>query len=210
LKFSTSEDALGAFFTDIAGPVMAVKIPTKTGSGGETQSMGYGFVEFETKDAAKKAIREGGGKTLDGHVVEVKLSVKSIAVKASKGKGAKGNKQTKLMVRNLPFEASREELQQLFGNFGTLKKVTIPKKFDGTSRGFGFVDFLTSQEAATAKESLAQTHLYGRHLIIEYSEDKEDLETLRDKAKRDVNNKDVSNMARKKKRKGGDGSAVFE
>ncbi|GMI24001.1 hypothetical protein TeGR_g3521 [Tetraparma gracilis] len=223
LKFTTTEDSLSHFFEAIApGKVTATKIPTKIApegskAAGAVQSMGFGFVEFSDAAAVKTAIKRGNGQTLDGHMIEVKRSDKAVA-KGGKpgGAGKKGGKaggkpgQTKLMVRNLPFEATRTELMQLFGNFGTLKKTTIPKKMDGTSRGFGFVEFLTSEEAAAAKESLAQTHLYGRHLIIEWSEDKEDLGTLREKAKRDVGNTGNADMARKKKQKKGGDHTVFD
>jgi multiple RNA-binding domain-containing protein 1 len=67
-----------------------------------------------------------------------------------------------------------------------LKKVRLPKKFDGTHRGFAFVEFLTHQEAQTAMQTLSKTHLYGRHLVLEWASDKEDLDTLREKAQRDV------------------------
>lgn len=76
---------------------------------------------------------------------------------------------TKLLVRNLAFEATVKDVRALFAGFGTLRSVRLPKKFDGSHRGFGFVDFLTRQEAATAKAALAATHLYGRHLVVEWA-----------------------------------------
>lgn len=42
------------------------------------------------------------------------------------------------------------------------------------------------QEALNAKESLESTHFYGRHLVGEWAEDSEDVETLRVKAARDI------------------------
>jgi multiple RNA-binding domain-containing protein 1 len=213
LKFTTTEDSLAHFFESITPKkITAVKIPTKIApegskAAGQVQSLGYGFVEFADAESARKAIKEGDKKNLDGHLIEVKRSDKAIAKPAvgkKVGNSVTKSKQTKLMVKNLPFEASREELMQLFGNFGTLKKTTIPKKFDGTSRGFAFVEFLTAQEASNAKAALEKTHLYGRHLVIGYADDKEDLDTLRDKAKRDLGNKDMA-AASRKKRKGGNG-----
>jgi RNA recognition motif-containing protein len=38
--------------------------------------------------------------------------------------------------------------------FGQLKSVRIPRKFDGTHRGFAFVDFVSKQEAKNAMEAL--------------------------------------------------------
>lgn len=48
----------------------------------------------------------------------------------------------------------------------------LPLKQGGKGhRGFAFVEFLTKEEAANAMEALANTHLYGRHLVIDYGED---------------------------------------
>ena len=46
----------------------------------------------------------------------------------------------KLIVRNLAFQATKNELRQLFSAFGSVKKVRIPKKMGGNHRGFAFVD----------------------------------------------------------------------
>ena len=46
-----------------------------------------------------------------------------------------------------------------------LKSLRLPKKFDGSHRGFAFVEFTTKQEAQAAVDALASTHLYGRHLV---------------------------------------------
>lgn len=88
------------------------------------------------------------------------------------------------MVRNVPFQASRTDILQLFGSFGQLKTVRLPKKFDGGHRGFAFVEFTVPKEAQNAVKSLSQTHLYGRHLVIEWADGEDNMESLRSKAKR--------------------------
>ncbi len=208
LNFSTTEDGLSYFFSSVVDDskaIRAVKIPNKAApvgskNEGSIQSLGYGFVEFGDAESAKKALSAANGEILDGHELQVKRSTKSLVAPVSTGI-ASDVKRTKLMVRNVPFEANRTELLQLFSNFGTLKKVRIPQKFDGTSRGFAFVDFVSHKEAASAKASLAQTHLYGRRLVIEWSEDKEDVGALRSKAKRDLDAANKVNKAKAKKGK---------
>lgn len=69
------------------------------------------------------------------------------------------------------FECSRSELRQLFGAFGAIKSVRMPKKFDHSNRGFAFVEFGSHGDAEKAMSGLKHTHLYGRHLVIEWSED---------------------------------------
>ena len=51
-----------------------------------------------------------------------------------KRKPSSGTKQksSKILVRNVPFEATQKELRELFGTFGELKTVRLPKKLSGT------------------------------------------------------------------------------
>lgn len=49
-------------------------------------------------------------------------------------------------------------------------------------------------------KALSSTHLYGRHLVLEWADDKEDIDTLRDKAKRDVHIAGVMANAPKNKK----------
>jgi multiple RNA-binding domain-containing protein 1 len=65
-----------------------------------------------------------------------------------------------------------------------VKSVRLPRKFDGTHRGFGFIDFLTKQEAKAAFSTLGATHLYGRHLVMEWAEDETSVEAMRSKTAR--------------------------
>jgi len=150
--------------------------------------MGYGFVECANVDSAKKAIKLLQGKVLHGHAMALKVSSKSSGsnMQSEKLSAKMKKKSTKLMVRNVPFQASRTDILQLFGSFGQLKTVRLPKKFDGGHRGFAFVEFAAVKEAQNAMKSLSQTHLYGRHLVLEWADDKEDVESIRTKVKRDT------------------------
>ena len=198
LNFVTTEQELQRVFGKHVKSIRAVKIPTKAapvkkvrGGGGIVDdgqvnhlSMGFGFVECDSEESVRKAIKALQGTIVDGHALDLKRSSKAVASTVSKK--SVGTNPTKLMVRNVPFQATRKELLQLFGSFGQLKKVRLPKKFDGSHRGFAFVEFLTHQEAQTAMQTLSKTHLYGRHLVLEWASDTEDLDTLREKAQRDV------------------------
>ena len=221
LNFSTTEEQLLEAFKRSGHKARAVRIPTKLAPvkkmvgralpGAEPEmrqlSMGFGFIEFDSDTAARKAMKKMQGTFLDGHSLEIKLSGKTDVASAPKKSAAaptsEGLKSKKLMVRNVPFQASRKEILQLFGAYGQLKKVRLPKKFDGSHRGFAFVEFLTSQEAQNAMQALASTHLYGRHLVLEWADDKEDIDALRDRAKRDAShvgeNKSTSQVPQNKK-----------
>ena len=77
---------------------------------------------------------------------------------------------TKILVKNVPFEGTPEELKKIFAAHGELNFVRLPKKMDGSHRGFGFVDYLTREDALRAFRALGHsTHLYGRKLVLEWA-----------------------------------------
>lgn len=68
---------------------------------------------------------------------------------------------------------------------GGYKGVRLPQKMDHKHRGFGFVEFLTHNEAKKALETMSNTHLYGRHLVLEFAKADRNLEEIREKTRRD-------------------------
>lgn len=58
----------------------------------------------------------------------------------------------------------------------------VPKRFDARSRGFAFLDFVSRNEAENAYNALKHTHLLGRHLVLQWAEEGEDLELMRQNA----------------------------
>lgn len=60
----------------------------------------------------------------------------------------------------------------------------MPRKFNSTTRGFAFLDFVSRREAENAFAALQHTHLLGRHLVLDWAEDgAADIEQLRDNVK---------------------------
>ena len=78
----------------------------------------------------------------------------------------------------------------------------MPMKFDNKNhRGFAFVDFTTKEEAKTAMEALSASHLYGRKLVLEYSDESQDsVDAMRDKTKRYFTGSSIENAAASSKR----------
>jgi multiple RNA-binding domain-containing protein 1 len=119
--------------------------------------MGYGFVKFKKAAHANEALKTMQDFSLDGHNLELKFSNKTSAfVNKNSSSNTKNTtqkqkelreKSSKILVRNIPFEAKSKEIQELFQVFGELKYVRLPKKIDGAHRGFGFVDFVTKNDA---------------------------------------------------------------
>lgn len=186
LNFDTTEEKLQETFSK-CGKVKSCSISKKRDKTGKMLSMGYGFVQFQTAEAAQKALRQLQHCSVDDHQLELKVSERATrTTEVSRKKKQAEKKQTgsKILVRNVPFQASVREIRELFCTFGELKTVRLPKKAAGTGnhRGFGFIDFLTKQDAKKAFAALCHsTHLYGRRLVLEWADAEDTVETLRRK-----------------------------
>jgi RNA recognition motif-containing protein len=74
---------------------------------------------------------------------------------------------TKLFVGNLSFQATNADLEDLFSQVGAVASVNlITDKFTGRSRGFGFVEMTTPQDAQQAIERFNGADLHGRALTV--------------------------------------------
>ncbi|KAF9556198.1 hypothetical protein CPC08DRAFT_711377 [Agrocybe pediades] len=188
LAFATTQERLHKIFSHLPSFSFA-RVQTKPDpKRPEVRlSMGYGFLGFKDVEGAKKAMKSVQGFVLDGHALHVSFAgrgadeVKAEA-KEKEGVSAK-SRTTKMIVKNVPFEATKKDIRDLFGSHGHLKSVRLPKKFDSRSRGFAFLEFVSRHEAENAYNTLRHTHLLGRHLVLEWAEEAEqDLDVLRKKA----------------------------
>jgi cold-inducible RNA-binding protein len=74
---------------------------------------------------------------------------------------------SKLYVGGLPYSTTQEELTELFSTHGTVESANIiSDKFTGQSRGFGFVEMSSQEEATAAIEALNSTEFGGRTLTV--------------------------------------------
>lgn len=175
LNFATNSVRLSEAFKPLSGFLSArVKTRTDPTRPGEILSMGFGFVEFRTKSQAEAAIATMNGKRLDGHELLVQTSQKAIDLGEERRKEETSKRtnsaKTKIVIKNLPFEATKKDVRALFSAYGQLRTVRMPKKFDNSARGFAFAEFLTSKEAENAIDALSNTHLLGRRLVLDFAE----------------------------------------
>ncbi len=69
---------------------------------------------------------------------------------------------SKLYVGNFSYSVTKEQLKELFSNYGEVKEVNVIE-----GRGFGFVEMSSSSEAEKAKEALNGSDLEGRTLKVD-------------------------------------------
>jgi len=74
----------------------------------------------------------------------------------------------KLFIGNLSFQATEEDLRELFQQAGTVESVRIvTDQFTGRPRGFGFVEMSTKEEATKAIEMLNGRLFRDRNLVVD-------------------------------------------
>ena len=80
----------------------------------------------------------------------------------------------KLYVGNLGYDVSDADLNQLFAQHGTVESATvIMDKMTGRSKGFGFVELASDQEAAAAISTLNGKDFGGRALTVNEAKPRE-------------------------------------
>jgi RNA recognition motif-containing protein len=81
----------------------------------------------------------------------------------------------KLYVGNLSYGVTNADLERLFGTYGTVQSAqVITDKFSGQSKGFGFVEMGSDQEAQAAINALNGQQNDGRALTVNEAKPRED------------------------------------
>jgi len=101
-------------------------------------SRGFGFVHFDTGEAADAAIAGVNGMLLNDKVVFVGHHVPK-RERQAKIDEVKSHF-TNLYVKNLPTEVEEKEFRELFEKFGTVTSAVVTTDAEGKSKGFGFVN----------------------------------------------------------------------
>ena len=74
---------------------------------------------------------------------------------------------SKIYVGGLPYSTTDDQLQEIFSAHGAVESArVITDKFSGRSRGFGFVEMSSSDEAQKAIQALNGSDLGGRPLTV--------------------------------------------
>lgn len=138
LNFDTTTAHLVEAFRSLDGFVSAqVKTKLDPKKPGQVLSMGFGFAHFRSKAQAEAALKIMDGYVLDGHTLGVKASHKGHDAAEERRREDKAKKsagqRTKIVVKNLAFEASKADIRRLLGTYGKLRVVRIPRKADNTS-----------------------------------------------------------------------------
>merc|ERR1712106_1027887 len=142
-------------------------------------SKGYGFVHFETEEAAMNAIQKVNGMLLN----EKKVLVGRFVPRKEREKelGEKAKKFTNVYIKNFGEDLGDEKLKEVFSKFGKITSYKVVKEKDvssseesgeiladesGKNKGFGFVSFEDSESAEKAVDELNGVEMFGKTLYV--------------------------------------------
>jgi len=73
----------------------------------------------------------------------------------------------KVYVGNLPFDLEDDKLKEIFASYGEIEEaIVIKNKFNGRSKGFGFVTFKDAESAKKAIAEMNEKEVEGRSLKV--------------------------------------------
>uniref|UniRef100_A0A060T6X4 Multiple RNA-binding domain-containing protein 1 n=1 Tax=Blastobotrys adeninivorans TaxID=409370 RepID=A0A060T6X4_BLAAD len=205
LNFSTTSADLNKLFRSLDGFLVAhVRTKADAKDPNKKLSMGFGFADFSSRRAAETAIEALDGYVLDGHKLQLKISTRESSDTSSVAVPKK--KSSKILIKNIPFETTKKDVRQLFGTFGQLRAVRVPKKFDKAARGFAFAEFVTAKDAENAMKALQGTHLLGRRLVMEFAHNdatdaEEEISRMEAKVRKQVTNETLAGLRLSGKRR---------
>ncbi len=79
----------------------------------------------------------------------------------------------KLYVGNLEYSTTDKELEELFSSEGTVTYAKVVMREDGKSRGFGFIEMGTEEEAKKALEKFNQSSFKDRTIVVNEARNRE-------------------------------------
>lgn len=83
--------------------------------------------------------------------------------------------QNKLFVGNLPYTVTDSDLEKLFADHGEIvSAVVIVDRATNRSKGFGFVEFKTAEEAEAAVKALNEHEIDGRKIVVNTARPREE------------------------------------
>lgn len=128
------------------GPILSCRVATDASG----ESKGYGFVQFEQEEAAQISIEKVNGMLINDKQVFVGPFMR----RQERDLATAGSKFNNVYVKNLADSTTDEDLQVVFGAFGSISSAVVMRDANGKSKCFGFVNFEKADDAARAVDSL--------------------------------------------------------
>ncbi|CAI5690834.1 unnamed protein product [Oreochromis niloticus] len=141
----------------------------------ENGSKGYGFVHFETQEAAERAIEKMNGMLLNDRKVFVGRFKSRKEREAELG--ARAKEFTNVYIKNFGDEMDDEKLRELFSKYGNAMSIRVMTDENGKSRGFGFVSFERHEDAQKAVDEMNGKEMNGKLMYVGRAQKKVERQT---------------------------------
>lgn len=127
-------------------------------------SKGYGFVHFETEEAARSAIDKVNGMLLNGKKVFVGRFMSR--KERMEILGDKAKKFTNVYIKNIFEGLDDDKLRDMFEPYGKVISAKVMTRDDGSSKGFGFVSYEDHDSASKAVNELHGHDIEGHEMYV--------------------------------------------
>ncbi|XP_076006001.1 polyadenylate-binding protein 1A-like [Genypterus blacodes] len=141
----------------------------------ENGSKGYGFVHFETQEAAERAIEKMNGMLLNDRKVFVGRFKSRKEREAELG--ARAKEFTNVYIKNFGEDMDDEKLRELFSKYGNAMSTRVMTDDSGKSRGFGFVSFERHEDAQKAVDEMNGKEMNGKLIYVGRAQKKVERQT---------------------------------
>ncbi|KAI5563844.1 hypothetical protein POPTR_014G025400v4 [Populus trichocarpa] len=150
------------------GNILSCKVATDASG----QSKGYGFVQFDSEEAAQNAIDKLNGMLVNDKQVYVGHFLR----KQDRDGALYSIKFNNVFVKNLAESTTDEELKNIFAEHGAITSAVVMRDADGKSKCFGFVNFESADDAAKAVEALNGKKIDGEEWYVGKAQKKSERE----------------------------------
>ncbi|XP_072572913.1 polyadenylate-binding protein 1-like isoform X1 [Paramormyrops kingsleyae] len=141
----------------------------------ENGSKGYGFVHFETHEAAERAIEKMNGMLLNDRKVFVGRFKSRKEREAELG--ARAKEFTNVYIKNFGEDMDDEKLREIFGKFGPVLGIRVMTDESGKSKGLGFVSYERHEDAQKAVDEMNGKELNGKQVYVGRAQKKSERQT---------------------------------
>ncbi|OAG29985.1 hypothetical protein NEDG_01532 [Nematocida displodere] len=73
-----------------------------------------------------------------------------------------------IFIKGISYNASEEDLQDIFGKYGAIKEIRIPKSHEGKGKGFAYIEF-KNKESCEKSFEVTGTECDGRKLVVDFA-----------------------------------------
>ncbi|XP_036109385.1 nucleolin isoform X3 [Molossus molossus] len=156
LSYSATEETLQEVFEKAT----FIKVPQNQNG----KSKGYAFIEFASFEDAKEALNSCNKREIEGRAIRLELQ-------GPRGSpNARSQPSKTLFVKGLSEETTEETLKESFD--GSVRARIVTDRETGSSKGFGFVDFNSEEDAKAAKEAMEDGEIDGNKVTLDWAKPK--------------------------------------